>query len=99
MYPPHALVRHTRIVYPSDKLSNCVPDTSRYAAAFRAILPNETEEEVFSLVGSRSGSMEITCFMGVNTVPWDEPLFHTSIEHYYSYYISNQGQPFLLLPN
>src|SRR2546421_172139 len=22
--PPHALVRHTRIVYPSDKLSNCV---------------------------------------------------------------------------
>ena len=73
----------------------------RYTAAFWAIVANEMKETVFGLVGGRSGSMDIACFMGVNTVSWDEPIFRryaVFADDSYGYVI-NQGQQFLRLLN
>lgn len=54
-----------------------VASDKRCTAAFSAIAANDMKGEVFGLVGGRSGSMDIVCFMGVNTVSWDEPIFQS----------------------
>ena len=46
----------------------------RYTAAFWTTVANELANEVFGIIGGRSGSMDIASFMGVNCCEWDEPL-------------------------
>jgi len=67
----------------------------RYTAAFWTLVANEMANEVFGLIGGRSGSMDIASFMGVNCCEWDEPLCDPELSKIYkdlSYVTQNIDQ-------